>query len=309
MKKILIAGIGGTGGFFGGKLAAHYFNSNDIEVYFLCRGENLKTIQKNGLEVKSEGKSFIVHPKLATNDPQEIGIADLLICCTKAYDLESTLKQIDSCIDRNTVILPLQNGVDSFDHVQQLYTQNEVWRGCVYIVAHLEKPGLVIDSGPIRKLFFGTVNQSAKSNEKLLWAEDLMKSAGIDASNQQNILQTIWEKFIFISTMASITSYKDQTIGQLVENPESMKLLNSLLSEIRKVANANGIVFDETNIENAIARMKSLSYETSSSMHRDYQNKKKTEVETLTGYVVRLGKKSNIETPAYEMVYQKLKQE
>ena len=304
MKKILIAGIGGTGGFFGGKLASHYFNSADTEVYFLCRGENLNVIREKGLQVESEDGTFTVHPKLATDNSEEFGTVDLLICCTKTYDLEQTLQQLNSCIDSETVILPLQNGVDSFERVQKLYPQNEIWRGCVYIVSRLVKPGLVVDSGNIRKLFFGTLDGTSK---KLPEAENLFKEAGIDTTLSQNILQTTWEKFIFISAMASLTSYQDKTIGQVFEDPESCKLLYLLLTEIRAVANAKGILFSENSIEKTIDKMKTLSYQTTSSMHSDFQNNKQTEVESLIGYVIKQGRQNNIATPTYEMIYRKLK--
>ena len=304
MKKILIAGIGGTGGFFGGKLAYYYFNSADTEVYFLCRGENLNVIREKGLQVESEDGTFTVHPKLATDNSEEFGTVDLLICCTKTYDLEQTLQQLNSCIDSETVILPLQNGVDSFERVQKLYPQNEIWRGCVYIVSRLVKPGLVVDSGNIRKLFFGTLDGTSK---KLPEAENLFKEAGIDTTLSQNILQTTWEKFIFISAMASLTSYQDKTIGQVFEDPESCKLLYLLLTEIRAVANAKGILFSENSIEKTIDKMKTLSYQTTSSMHSDFQNNKQTEVESLIGYVIKQGRQNNIATPTYEMIYRKLK--
>ena len=89
-----IYGIGGVGGYFGGLLAKQFSESNEIEIYFLARGENLKQIQKNGLKVIKGDTQFIVKPKLATDNANEIGIADYIILCTKSYDLEKTIEQL-----------------------------------------------------------------------------------------------------------------------------------------------------------------------------------------------------------------------
>ena len=81
MKKILIAGIGGVGGFFGGKLADHY-TGTDTEIYFLSRGENLTEILRHGLKVYYENQHFVAHPRKISSNAADFGIVDLLICCT-----------------------------------------------------------------------------------------------------------------------------------------------------------------------------------------------------------------------------------
>ena len=303
MKKILIAGIGGTGGFFGGKLAFHFADSLDTEIHFLGRGENLNAIRRKGLLVKYEDQSFIAHPKTISDDPGDIGIVDLLICCTKTYDLEKTLIQLRPCIAPETVILPLQNGVDGFERTQKLYPHNEIWQGCVYIISRLVEPGAVVDTGNLRRLLFGSTKGS---NEKLVKAEMLFKSAGIDTVLSSDIVKAIWEKFSFISPLASATSYCAQNIGQLLEDPESSLLLNSLFNEFKSVAAAKGISLPGDIIERSWERLRSLPYETTSSMHSDVRAQKQTEVESLTGYIHKEATRLDVKCPVYAMVYQNL---
>ena len=116
--KIVIAGIGGVGGYFGGLLARSYAGNNDIEIYFIARGAHLNQIKNNGLKIIKGDIEFIAKPHLATDDPTEIGIADYIIVCTKNYDLEAILNQIAPCVGDNTVILPLLNGIIAVEKIK-----------------------------------------------------------------------------------------------------------------------------------------------------------------------------------------------
>ncbi|MBC5775073.1 2-dehydropantoate 2-reductase [Pontibacter sp. KCTC 32443] len=304
MIKIAVAGIGGVGGYFGGKLAQHYQDSDEVEIYFIARGENEKIIRQKGLTVETPTENFTAHPKLVTSDPTQIGEVDLLICCTKSYDLEQSILQLKPCISRNTVILPLLNGIDSYERIKAVYLENEVWEGCVYIVSRLTDPGLVTVSGDFNSLFFGSDNGT---NTKLELALQLFKEAGISATLSQKIKQTIWEKYLFISTIATLTSYLDVSIGAILAKQENLDLLYSLLQELIQVGKAKGINLQEDSVQKTTARMAKLPYETTSSMHSDYQKGKNTEVDSLTGYVVKLGQQLQIPVPTYTRLYAALK--
>lgn len=105
--KIAISGIGAVGGYYGGLLAAHYQDSEDVDIFFISRGENLKAIKEFGLEIKKSFKKTIAIPTLATDNPAEIGPVDYLLCCTKSYDLEENIRHLKPVISPETVILPL----------------------------------------------------------------------------------------------------------------------------------------------------------------------------------------------------------
>jgi 2-dehydropantoate 2-reductase len=111
--KIIIAGIGGVGGYFGGSLANYYAKDEHIEINFLARGSHLKEIQKNCLKIIKGKDEFTAKPTIASDNPSEIGIADFILICSKSYDIVAITLQLQPCIDQNTVILPLLNGVDN----------------------------------------------------------------------------------------------------------------------------------------------------------------------------------------------------
>ena len=118
--KIAISGIGAVGGYYGGLLAAHYQDSEDVDIFFISRGENLKAIKEFGLEIKKSFKKTIAIPTLATDNPAEIGPVDYLLCCTKSYDLEENIRHLKPVISPETVILPLLNGADIAERIEKI---------------------------------------------------------------------------------------------------------------------------------------------------------------------------------------------
>ncbi|MEO8088475.1 MAG: 2-dehydropantoate 2-reductase [Bacteroidota bacterium] len=301
--KIAISGIGALGGFFGGLLARHYHDSKDVEIIFLSRGENEKAIRRNGLQVLTVNGNFTAYPKLTTSDASLIGKVDLLICCTKGYDLAENMIECSPCVNEQTIILPLLNGVDSRELISTIFPKNLVLDGCVYLVARLTEPGIVMETGNISKLFFGS---SGNNDPRLNNILSVFKDAGIDATLTQHIEQVIWEKFSFISPIATLTSYLDCSIGDIVADKDKEELLRLLLSELQSVADTKGINLPADIYRITIDRMAGLPVDSTSSMHSDFKKGKSTELESLTGYVIRQAVLNGLPSPTYAMMYESL---
>jgi 2-dehydropantoate 2-reductase len=276
----------------------------DTEIYFVARGAHLKKVQESGLTVITEIGTFVAKPTLATDKVSEIGIADYVIMTTKSYDLEKTIHQIKPCVGEKTVILPLLNGIDNSTRIRALLPGIEVWNGCTYIVARLNEPGVVESSGNLHRFNFGYEN---KTSERLVTFEKLLKNAGIDATFYENILSVIWRKFFFISASASLTSYFNVSFGALLTDEIRKTTLIDLLEELLLVANSEGAGIDRSVITKVINQLEKLPFETTSSMHSDFIAGKSTEVDTLTGIVVKLGQQHGIATPVYDKVYKELR--
>lgn len=305
--KILIFGIGGVGGYFGGLLAKKYAENEAIEIYFVARGEHLQKMKTQGLTIIKGEESFIVKPTLSTDNPAEIGIVDYIFICTKSYDLAESVALLKPCISENTVLLPFLNGVNNVEICQKILPNAVILEGCVYIVARIKEAGVVENLGNIQKMFFG---KKGFQREKLAALEKLLQAANIDATLAENIETIIWEKFIFISPTASATSYFDCSIGQLLDNEERSDILANLIKEASLIALAKGIEIDAEILDKTWQKLQALPYQNTSSMHNDYKMKKPhTEIESLTGYVVRAGKELGVETPFFEKIYATLKRE
>jgi 2-dehydropantoate 2-reductase len=303
--KIVVAGIGGVGGYFGGVLSKHYFNHPCIEIIFLARGEHLQKIQSVGLKVIKGETEFIARPSLATNNPNEIGEADLVLICTKTYDLEKALQELCPCITDKTILLPLLNGVNNMQKIQQLFPNNLVLDGCVYLVSRRTEPGVIENFGNIQSLYFGKDNYA---HEKLSQLLRIFKDAGIEAQTSTQISSIIWEKFIFLSPTATATSFYNENIGEVINNPAHFADFVALIEEIKQVAEAKQIVLPKDLTEKTIQKFRSLPATATSSMHADFKHQTASnELHSVTGYVLEEAANFNIHLPVYAHMFEELK--
>lgn len=302
--RIGVLGIGGVGGYFGGLLAGKYFNSGHVEMVFITRPDTGRIIKENGLKLITGNAHEIIFPDEITYGQSHIKPLDLLICAVKSYDLKESLYSAKSGISSNTVILPLLNGVDAKQQIEKVYPQNKIIEGCVYIVSERLHPGVIQVSGNMHALYFGS---DAVPLEELEKVRGIFIAAGIECHLEKDIHSTLWEKFIFVSTMATLTSYLDLPIGPILENKGYKQILLQLLGEIKSVAIAEGVNLQDDIVESTMLKINRLSYEATTSMHRDFQKKGRTEYLSLTEYVTNLGGKLNIETPLYDKILAELK--
>jgi 2-dehydropantoate 2-reductase len=301
--RIGILGLGGVGGYFGGLLAKAYSKSDSIEIVFIARGETQKVVSESGLKIISDESEMTVFPDLVSDNTEIIGKLDYLICTTKTYDIEDSLLSIKKSITKNTVILPLYNGVDAPERISTLFPDNEVLQGCVYIVSMIAAPGVIKKVGSYEKLFFGSETASIFKMKAL---QTIFENASIESYLVDAIEETVWEKFIFISALASATSYLNQNIGELLNTESSRKLYVSLLNEITMIAAVKGLDLPNDIVFQTILKLEKSPQEATSSMHRDLMAGRKIELASLTEFVVNEGLKYEIETPTYQKVLEKL---
>lgn len=302
--RIGILGLGGVGGYFGGLLAKAYYESEKIEIIFIARGETQKVIHANGLVIKTDDGQTIVHPHLVSDDSTIIGKLDYIICATKTYDIEVSLLSIEKCFKKSTIVLPLYNGVDAPERISTLYPDHEVLQGCVYIVSKIESSGIIRKTGTFEKLFFGSPSAPMIKLKEL---QMIFANAGIDSYLVDEIEEKVWEKFIFISALASATSYLNQNIGQIIANDASRALYVELLNEITMIAAVKGLNLPNDIIMQTILKLEKTPQNATSSMHRDVIAGGKFELESLTEFVINEGLKYEIPTPTYNIVFEKLK--
>lgn len=293
--RIVVAGLGGVGGYIG----AHLCSLED-EVIFLVRGEHAQVIEEQGLLVKEDTEEFLVHPNsVSTAEALEDEI-DLLFLCVKSYDIETVLSALNNNITSETIIIPFANGVEHKERIDAL-VDAKVLHGAVYILAHKERAGVIVKKGKVFAALFGDPNYPEES----ALVASLFEKVGLRHKTPQNIEEAIWKKYLFISAFGSLTSYFDTSMRSVYELHRNWA--ETLLQEIADVAEAKGISIQD-EVQKALKTVSSLPQDASSSMYLDFQNKKRTELETLSGYVVREGKKLHLPTPLMAKIYGVLKQ-
>jgi 2-dehydropantoate 2-reductase len=301
---IIIAGVGGVGGFYGGLLARAYANHEEVEINFLARGEHLKAIREKGLEITSHTETFIAFPKKASDNAADFGPADLVIFCCKTFDLEETAKQCKSAIHSQTVLLPLLNGVDHDLALNKLFPENRCLLGCTYLVSKISSPGKVKQNGAFNALYFGDRHLYDKSLESI---QTIFEAAGINSTLDRNITKTSWQKFSFISPIATYTSAFNINIGSILKDEKHSAQLKALMNELTVLANNLKIHLPDNIIDQNFEIMAKLPFETTSSMQLDISTQKRSELESLTGFVATKPKEHGIQLQSYEVLYDKLK--
>jgi len=304
MMKIAIIGMGGVGGYYGGKLALKYAASDDHQIFFIARGEHLGKIRKDGLKLITTEGDFTATPSLATDNPKELGPLDLIIFGVKGYDLENAARMITGNLHDNTVIIPLLNGVDNAERLKTVLNTGIIMNGCVYISTRIVSPGVVEHVGGPCALFFGPEEGPI---DRYSGVETVMKDAGIKATLSDHITTDVWSKYIFVGPLGGITSMVNQPLGVIMENEEHRTMLEGLMKEVEAIAQARDISLPENIVQQSLNVASSFPYETRTSIQLDFEKGKQTEMETFTGYVVRSGRKLGIKTPLHDVVYAALK--
>src|SRR4030067_1390222 len=155
--NVCVMGVGGVGGYFGGKLA-HTFSSNSdspVDIFFVARGKHLGAIRENGLTVKSpEFGTITCKPTLATERISELPRLDILLITVKGYDLMEAATSMKDHIKENTVILAPLNGADIHERLRIKVNTGIILPSCVYISSYIEEPG-VVHTGRPGKIIFG----------------------------------------------------------------------------------------------------------------------------------------------------------
>jgi 2-dehydropantoate 2-reductase len=302
--KIVIAGIGGVGGYYGGLLARAYADHEEVEINFLARGEHFKAMKEKGLKVISHTETFTTVPKNVSDNSADFGPADLVIFCCKTYDLQEMAKQCENIIHAGTVLLPLLNGVDHDLTLKKLYPQNRCLLGCTYLVSKIIAPGNIKQSGTFNALYFGDRNTYDKSLEVI---QNIFEKAGINSTLDRNITKTSWQKFSFISPIATYTSAYNINIGSILKDEKHSAQLKTLMNELATLAGSLKIYLPDNIIDQNFEIMAKLPFDTTSSMQLDISTRKQSELESLTGFVATKPKEHGIQLQNYEVLYDKLK--
>ena len=301
---ITIMGIGGVGGYVGGMLARRYRNDPSVKINFAARGENGTAIRNNGLILKTIRDTFQVFPDKLCLPTEECGPADYIIYCLKSYSVADSLPGLRLLLHSDSVIIPFMNGIEGPELLKKSFPEHKVWDACVYIVAHRETAGKVVESGGYPQCYFGSRYSDREQSGKF---EELCRAAGINLSFKTNIMEWVWEKFSYISPVATLSTAYNLTNGDILSDPLLRDRLFILFREFEEVARARKIALPDNLINRNLNRMLKSPLNMITSMQRDYYAGKPCEYESLTGYVVRAAKAAGISVPEYESLYERIK--
>lgn len=300
LHNITISGLGGVGGYYGAMLVqAACREGLGRTISFVARGAHCEAIRQRGLHVHTPERDFTVTPDFVAEDAHSLPPTSLLILATKSYDLEANIQQLRPIIQPDTIILPLLNGADITAQVQALLPELRVWDGCVYISGRKPSAGEILLEAERERFVYGSRLPERSSEELELYA--LLSSVGVNVQNPDDIETQIRKKFLMISATATGTSYFNQTVGEALEtHREEMR---GLIEELCTLFSTLGHDLGEDAVERTLERQTFMIPSTTSSMHVDFMAGRPTELETLTGYVVREARRIGLKLPLYERMY------
>ena len=297
--NITVMGAGAVGGYFGGLLA-----KTGNKVTFVVRGPHLEAIRKYGLKVKSNRGNFTV-PVVATDNPLEVGPSKLILFTVKTYDTELALSRVKSMLNDETIVLTLQNGVESYRTLVNALGADRVLAGAAYIESRIKEPGVIHQTGNVVRIVFGQVN--GERSPSSLEINETFVDAGIDCELSSNVLRELWTKFIFIAAVAGLTSACRARLGTLLNNAEYKELLLTAMNEIETVGLNQGVNLDADVVERTMGYVEGAVKDITASMHTDLESGRRLELEALNGAVVRMGRERAIDTPVNSLLYLMLK--
>ena len=305
IKKICIYGVGGVGGYFGGKIAhkLSQSDSDDHEVYFVARGQHLAAIQEKGLILNTDDQRHLVcKPTLAAEDFKELPQVDLVFVCVKSYDLDSVIEQISGKVSNDTIIIPLLNGADIYERIRSKMSTGLVLPACVLVGVHIEEPGVVSQKGGSGTILFGKDPQSADVMPANVL--EFFDHVGIKYQWIDDPYPAIWEKYIFIAPFALVTASSGKVLGEVMEDMILRDQVRDIMQEVALIAKLEGVALRDTIVEESLNKANDFPYETKTSFQRDYEQAgKRNEADLFGGTILRLGKKHSISTPVTERIY------
>lgn len=293
---IVIIGTGGVGGYFGGKIS-----KSGQKVTFLARGKHFEAIRKGGLRVKSIDEDFVTFPFLVTDIIDKIEKADLILICTKSWQVEEVSSMLKPILKKSTTVIPLQNGADNASKVASALGIEYVLGGLCKIYSKIESPGVISHFGYTPEIIFGELDKTITN--RLQKVKKVFDKAGIKNKISKDIHVDIWSKFIFIATLSGLGGLTRATIGEMYKNPNIRDILEQTATEIYAIGLAKGVLLPQNLVAQIMDFISKQPYESTASTQRDIMQGKPSEIENFNGYIVKEGKRLGISTPINTFIY------
>jgi 2-dehydropantoate 2-reductase len=297
--RIAMFGAGGTGGYFGARLARA-----GEHVILIARGEHLRAIRENGLRVDSTDGDFVVTPALVTDDPAKAGAVDVVFVCVKAWQVPEVAQAIRPLIGPETFVVPLQNGVEAADQLTSALGRERVVGGSARVLTFIAAPGCIRHLGGPASITVGELDH--RPSERTERLREFLSRGGIAAEISPDIHVSVWEKFLFIAPLGGIGAVTRAPVGTLRTLPETRRMLEEGMREIRAVAQERKVVLRDDIVARTMDFVDSLPPEGTVSMQRDIIAGCPSELEAWNGAVVRLGQQAGVATPLHDYLYRSL---
>lgn len=287
--RFLVLGAGGTGGYFGGRLA-----QTGQDVTFLVRPARADKLARTGLTIRTPEGQDTIAVRTVTADRLD-GPCDVVLLSCKAYDLDSAIAAIAPAVGPDTAILPLLNGLKHYDALDRAFTPQRVLGGLCHIVASVGPEGEIIRGTALQRLTLG--ERAGGMSPRVEAIAAICAKAAFDTVASPDVTQAIWEKLSFLATMAAATCLMRASIGLIVSTDDGKDIMTALYDESCAVAKAAGHPPGAAAKAETLALLTDATSASTSSMLRDIEAGHHTEGDHILGDMLRRAQAAGIATP------------
>ena len=298
--RILVVGAGAIGGYFGGRMLAA-----GCDVTFLVRPRRATELANAGLIIKSpNGDVTLKNPPTVLADKLAEKFDVVLLSC-KAFDLDDAIKSFAPAVGPTTSIIPMLNGMRHLDTLDAKFGRERVLGGLCAIVATLNEKREVVQLQPTQSLTFGERN--GKTSERVRAIAEVMARGKIGAVASEQIIQDMWEKWVFLASLAASTCLMRSSVGNILAAPGGKDFILGMLDECSAVASAEGHAARAPFLERTQGVLTTEGSQMTASMFRDIKAGAAVEADHVIGDLIARGDAAKVPVPRLRTAYTHLK--
>jgi 2-dehydropantoate 2-reductase len=298
--RMLVVGAGAIGGYFGGRLL-----QAGRDVTFLVRPRRAAELADAGLVIKSpNGDVTLKNPPTVKADTIGEKFDVVLLSC-KAFDLEDAIRSFAPAVGPQTAIVPLLNGMLHLDVLDKKFGPGRVLGGLCAIAVTLNEVREVVQLAPMQSLTFG--ERDGKMSDRVRAIADMMAAGKFGSVASENILQDMWEKWVFLASLAASTSLMRTSVGNILAVPGGKDFLLGMLDECSAVATSEGYAPRAPFLERTRGMLTADGSQMTASMFRDIKVGASVEADHVIGDLVARGDAGKVPVPRLRTAYIHLK--
>lgn len=298
--RILVVGAGAIGGYFGGRLL-----QAGRDVTFLVRPRRASELASAGLVIKSpNGDVTLKNPPTVQADALKDKFDVVLLSC-KAFDLNDAIKSFAAAVGPDTAIIPMLNGMKHLDILDQTFGAQPVLGGLCAIAATLNEQREVVQLQPMQSINYG--ERDGKLSDRVKAIDEAFKSGINGATASQNIMQDMWEKWVFLSSLAASTSLMRTSVGNILAAPGGRDFLLGMLDETSAIATASGYAPGGPFFERVKGNLTAEGSPMTASMFRDIKAGLPVEADHVIGDLIVRADAAKVPVPKLRIAYTHLK--
>lgn len=292
--RLLVVGAGGTGGYFGGRLAAA-----GRDVTFLLRPARAARLRESGLRIVSPHGDLALKPAILTRDAITEPF-DVVLLSVKAFSLAAALDDLAPAVGPRTMILPVLNGMKHMDALTARFGEQAVFGGLCRIAGTVDDQDRVVQLTKMHDLVYG--ERDGSRSERVEALDAFMQGAGFDARLSTAITREMWEKWLFLASLGATTCLMRGTVGEVVAAPGGPATAAAILAEILSIIRAAGDAPGEAAIAATRNMLTQAGSPMTSSLYRDLIGGLPIEREQIIGDLVARGAAAGLAAPLLSAV-------